>query len=175
MPPVASAAGPSRTGDWPRMHRRLLLHAKTYITTPCRLGPWPAWARSVCRHEHTAQSLAFAPDGKSIASCGNDYTVRLWETLTGRELRSSDIIRCVPVPTHRHAWSTLWHWPPTAKPWLPVSAIVRSISGMRLLAKNCFICRAMARQFEPWHFRPMARVWPGERRPKRPPVGREHG
>jgi WD40 repeat protein len=39
------------------------------------------------RHEHTVQALAFAPDGQSLASCGNDYTVRLWELPGGRELR----------------------------------------------------------------------------------------
>jgi WD40 repeat protein len=39
------------------------------------------------RHDHTVQSLAFSADGKLLASCGNDYTVRLWELATGRELR----------------------------------------------------------------------------------------
>jgi WD40 repeat protein len=32
--------------------------------------------------------VAYAPDGKSIATGGADQTMRLWETATGKELTS---------------------------------------------------------------------------------------
>ena len=39
------------------------------------------------RHAGQVYSLAFAPDGKTLASGGADRMVRLWETATGKELR----------------------------------------------------------------------------------------
>jgi WD40 repeat protein len=31
--------------------------------------------------------VAFSPDGKTLASAGDDQTIRLWETATGKEIR----------------------------------------------------------------------------------------
>src|SRR4051794_8981058 len=41
------------------------------------------------RLSHGAQvnRLAFAPDGKILASAGQDRTIRLWQTSTGKEVR----------------------------------------------------------------------------------------
>lgn len=37
-------------------------------------------------HEETVRSVAYAPDGRTLASCSIDGTVRVWDTRTGDEL-----------------------------------------------------------------------------------------
>jgi RNA polymerase sigma factor (sigma-70 family) len=39
------------------------------------------------RHGARVRSVAFSPDGKTLASGGNDNTVRFWEIATGKEIR----------------------------------------------------------------------------------------
>jgi WD40 repeat protein len=39
------------------------------------------------RHDGSARSVAFSPDGKALVSGGGDGTVRLWEVETGKERR----------------------------------------------------------------------------------------
>ena len=54
--------------------------------------PLPEGARarlgkSRLRHTGSVISVAFAPDGKLVASVGNDHLVRLWDPATGKEVR----------------------------------------------------------------------------------------
>src|SRR5262245_2822913 len=51
------------------------------------------------RHGGPVLALAFAPDGKTLASVSSDGSLRLWETASGRELRRflghKGEVRCV--------------------------------------------------------------------------------
>jgi WD40 repeat protein len=40
------------------------------------------------RHDQGVQSVAFSPDGHSILSGGYDNTLKLWDIVTGKELRT---------------------------------------------------------------------------------------
>jgi WD40 repeat protein len=45
--------------------------------------------RPVCSgHDRAVVSIAFAPDGKTLASVSNDETVKLWDAATSREMRT---------------------------------------------------------------------------------------
>jgi hypothetical protein len=58
-------------------------------------------------HRGAVRGIVFAPDAKSFASCGEDGTVRLWDTATGKEKRRleghADEVTCAAfTPDGRH-------------------------------------------------------------------------
>ena len=89
-----SASGPSRrprparrpftlvTGDY---HGKLDLVGRARPTSPTPV-------RTVEAHDGWCRAVAMSPDGKTVASCGNDHLVKLWAAADGK-----------PVPRPRRA------------------------------------------------------------------------
>jgi WD40 repeat protein len=78
----------------PRLTGRLALLAVLLSAVPCAAADDPLPDGAVARigtlrlrHVGGVVNVAFAPDGKSLASCGNDGLVRLWDVTTGQEIR----------------------------------------------------------------------------------------
>ncbi|KAK0746107.1 NUC169 domain-containing protein [Schizothecium vesticola] len=68
------------------------------LPSPSELRPFPTVAQTIFRgHEGRVRSVAIDPMGISVASGGDDGTVRVWELLTGRQVWSAKLSSDEPV------------------------------------------------------------------------------
>ena len=130
--PAAAATSRCGCGMWPPTVRSAPHSPATPMPSPrwrsARTAkPWPAaagdksvrlWDVATHRqigspltgHTDGVYSVAFSPDGKTLASGSRDKSVRLWDVASHRQ---------IGLPTHRpHRWrATRWRSAPTARPW----------------------------------------------------------
>ena len=91
-PLIGHPAIPARSTRW-RSARTARPWPAAAPMTPCGCGTWPPASRSgtpsarpTPRSSRPVDSVAFSPDGKTLASGSSDGTVRLWDVATRRQI-----------------------------------------------------------------------------------------
>jgi WD40 repeat protein len=63
-------------------------------------APVPRW--NIAGHRGWTRALAVSPDGKTLASCGNDHLVKLWSIPDGKAIRTLEAHEC-------HVYNVAFH------------------------------------------------------------------
>eukprot|EP00873_Tetraselmis_striata_P028763 jgi/Tetstr1/449027/TSEL_003795.t1 len=91
-----------------------LLRPNGWVLEGMKARCWPSYTSTLRGHTGFVTSVAFSPDGTLLASVSYDYTVRLWNALTGEE--------ALPQPLRGHTE--------------PVTSVAFSPDGTRLASAS---------------------------------------
>jgi RNA polymerase sigma factor (sigma-70 family) len=99
QPAAEKPAPPPPTTAAPRSAPVVQRPATDLYGDPLPPGAIARMGTTAFRHMEVATALAYSPDGKWLATAANDYTVRVWDAATGREM-------------HQFAISGVVYWSP---------------------------------------------------------------